>query len=605
MSEPRSAPETASDRERGDSDDPLVEVRGLRKYYYEDDTLVDRLMRREPTSVQAVDGVDLDIERGETLGLVGESGCGKSTTGETLLRLRDATEGTVRFDGEDVLGMGSSELRRFRERAQIVFQDPFSSLDPRMTVGAIIAEGLKIHGRPASDPEVTVEPDVTVEGGANVDVTVADDADVAVESENGVARVPVRVDATGEEPTVSFGRYDGVLSADVTARPDGYGVDVSVGASKRRLRRERARDLLERVGLSAGQVDRYPHEFSGGQRQRVGIARALALDPEFVVLDEPVSALDVSVQAQILNLLDDLQAEYGLTYLFIAHDLSVVRHICDRVAVMYLGEVVETGTTTEIFEEAKHPYTRALLESVPRADTAEQGRRVETLSGDVPSPRNPPSGCRFRTRCPRIIPPPGVVIDQPSYRSVMDLRDRLRRGDFGAGVVWETVGDPDREATEAFKREVREEFGLDGLTGANGDTVEDALEVLANGREREAAERLTERFESVCETEEPVLPDEPHPAACHLYDEERDASGVPDDAVPVTEPAFGGAGVATGMRPDAATSVPDEVADPENEIGSGNGGGGAGDHAGPGPDGESPAGNPDADPDRDGSGSEP
>ncbi|ESP87793.1 ABC transporter ATP-binding protein [Candidatus Halobonum tyrrellensis] len=568
-------------------DDALVEVRGLRKYYYEDDTLIDRLLRREPTSIQAVDGVDLDIERGETLGLVGESGCGKSTTGETLLRLRDATDGSVRFDGEDVLSMGSSELRRFRKRAQIVFQDPFSSLDPRMTVGDVIAEGLKIHDLPAADPDVAVEADVTVDGDADVEVTVDDDVDTAVESEGGVARVPVRVDATGAGatgsadggtradggPTVSFGRYDDVLAAEVTPRDGGYDVHVSVGASKRTLRRERARTLLERVGLSAGQIDRYPHEFSGGQRQRVGIARALALDPEFIVLDEPVSALDVSVQAQILNLLDDLQSEYGLTYLFIAHDLSVVRHICDRVAVMYLGEVVETGTTEELFESPKHPYTEALLESVPRADTSEQGRRVETLSGDVPSPRDPPSGCRFRTRCPEVIPPAGVAVDQSTYRSVMDLRDRLRRGDFGTGVVWEAVGDPDREDTEAFKREVRAEFGLDGLTGANGDTVEDALEVLANGREREAAERLTERFESVCETEEPVLPDEPHPAACHLYDDERAAAGVDDDADPVTDPEFGGAGMAAGMEtpdPEAAGGeLPDGVSDPEHGVSDG------------------------------------
>ncbi|MFC6726481.1 ABC transporter ATP-binding protein, partial [Halobium palmae] len=258
---------------------------------------------------------------GETLGLVGESGCGKSTTGEALLRLREATGGSVTFDGEDVLAMDSDDLTRFRRRAQIVFQDPFSSLDPRMTVGQILTEPLAVHGLPED--------------------------------------------------------------------PDG---------SKREAREARAKELLERVGLSADQYERYPNEFSGGQRQRVGIARALMLEPEFVVLDEPVSALDVSVQAQVLNLLDDLQEEFGLTYLFIAHDLSVVRHICDRVAVMYLGDVVELGPTDEIFDDPKHPYTEALLESVPRASTDEQGRSVEALSGDVPSPRDPPSGCRFRTR---------------------------------------------------------------------------------------------------------------------------------------------------------------------------------------------------------------
>jgi peptide/nickel transport system ATP-binding protein len=297
--------------------EPLVRVEDLQKYYYEQDTLVDRLLGRDPQSVKAVDGVSFDIERGETLGLVGESGCGKSTTGETLLSLREKTGGEVRFDGVDLASMGSGSLKQFRTRAQIVFQDPFSSLDPRMTVGDIITEPLRIHGE-----------------------------------------------------------------------------------GSRAERRERAEELLERVGLSAGQVDRYPHEFSGGQRQRVGIARALALEPEFLVLDEPVSALDVSVQAQVLNLLEDLQEELDLTYLFIAHDLSVVRHICDRVAVMYLGEIVEVGPTDAIFESAEHPYTQALLESVPRAATEEHGRRVEALAGDVPSPRNPPEGCHFHTRCP-------------------------------------------------------------------------------------------------------------------------------------------------------------------------------------------------------------
>ncbi|WP_227133495.1 ABC transporter ATP-binding protein [Halorubellus salinus] len=299
------------------TDDALVEVEDLEKYYFENDTLFDRLLGREPSAVRAVDGVSFDVQRGETLGLVGESGCGKSTTSETLLALREATGGSVRFDGDDVFEMTSRERTQFRQDAQIVFQDPFSSLDPRMTVGEIVTEGLRIHG-------------------------LAD-------------------------------------SAERTAR---------------------AKELLERVGLSARQVDRYPHEFSGGQRQRIGIARALALDPEFIVLDEPVSALDVSVQAQVLNLLEDLQDDFGLTYLFVAHDLSVVRHISDRVAVMYLGKVVETGPVDEIFEDPQHPYTQALLDSVPRASVEEYGRRGGTLEGDVPSPRNPPSGCRFHTRCP-------------------------------------------------------------------------------------------------------------------------------------------------------------------------------------------------------------
>ncbi|WP_142859165.1 ABC transporter ATP-binding protein [Salinigranum halophilum] len=428
--------------DEGDGGDarPLVEVRELKKYYFEGDTLLDRLLGNETRSVKAVDGVSFDIREGETLGLVGESGCGKSTTGETVLRLRDATDGDVRFDGESVYGLAGDALAAFRRRAQIVFQDPFSSLDPRMTVGEIIAEPLVVHDLP-EDP--------------------------------------------GEQ-------------------------------SRRAWRRERASDLLERVGLSAAQLDRYPHEFSGGQRQRIGIARALALDPDFIVLDEPVSALDVSVQAQVLNLLSDLQDEFGLTYLFIAHDLSVVRHLCDRVAVMYLGNVVELGPTDEIFESPAHPYTQALLESVPRASVEEQGRYVDALPGDVPSPRNPPSGCRFRTRCPAVIPPSDVDIDQEAYRAVMDLRDALERGDLVAESVWERI-DADRDDEGAFVDAVWETF-LNGqrLSGANRRVVEDALTALAGAERAAATETLRERFGSVCEVDQPERGPGEHATACHL-----------------------------------------------------------------------------------------
>ncbi|WP_152042076.1 ABC transporter ATP-binding protein [Salinigranum salinum] len=426
-----------SDRE------PLVAVRDLEKYYYEQDTLVDRLLGKEPRSVKAVDGVSFDIHEGETLGLVGESGCGKSTTGETLLRLREATGGSVTFDGEAVFELDGDRLDAFRRRAQIVFQDPFSSLDPRMTVGDIVAEPLVIHDLP-DDP--------------------------------------------GEKRT-------------------------------REWRRDRARELLERVGLSASQLDRYPHEFSGGQRQRIGIARALALDPEFVVLDEPVSALDVSVQAQVLNLLADLQAEFGLTYLFIAHDLSVVRHLCDRVAVMYLGNVVELGPTDEIFTAPEHPYTEALLESVPRASVAEHGREVDALAGDVPSPRNPPSGCRFRTRCPAVIPPSDLPIDQPTYRAVMDLRDALERGDLDAETVWDRL-DAASSDEAAFTEHVRETYFEEAsLSGADARVVDDALAALARGDRAEAVGTLRDRFESVCETDRPERVGETHATACHLYDD--------------------------------------------------------------------------------------
>jgi oligopeptide transport system ATP-binding protein len=304
------APLTGSVAER-----PLLEVRGLAMHFPISEGIV---LTRKIGDVKAVDGVDFDIKRGETLGLVGESGCGKTTTGRCILRLERPTAGEILFDGQDVNRMDRRELVALRRRMQVIFQDPYSSLNPRMKVGDIISEPIKVHG---------VEPDA-------------------------------------------------------------------------RRRRDKVRDLLSVCGLDPKFADRYPHEMSGGQRQRVGIARALALDPEFIVCDEAVSALDVSIQAQVVNLLEDLRERFGLTYLFIAHDLSVVRHLCQRVAVMYLGRIVEMADSDELFDNPLHPYTQALLSAVPIPDPrVEAGREFRPPRGEVPSPINPPSGCAFHTRC--------------------------------------------------------------------------------------------------------------------------------------------------------------------------------------------------------------
>ncbi len=302
-------------KKNGKDREVLLSVKGLKKYFPITSGLI---VQRQVGAVKAVDGIDFDVFKGETLGLVGESGCGKSTTGRTVLQLYRPTAGSVEFDGVDLAQLKGEPLRRMRKRMQMIFQDPYASLNPRMSVGRIIAEPLKVH---------------------------------------------------------------------------------NVGAGKEQ--QERVQFLLDRVGLNPYFVNRYPHEFSGGQRQRIGIARALALNPELIVCDEPISALDVSIQAQVVNLLQDLQHEYGLTYLFIAHDLSMVRHICDRVAVMYLGKIVELAQAEELYGNPLHPYTQSLLSAVPVPDPeVERKRQRIILKGDVPSPANPPVGCNFNTRCP-------------------------------------------------------------------------------------------------------------------------------------------------------------------------------------------------------------
>jgi oligopeptide transport system ATP-binding protein len=293
----------------------LVHVKDLKMYF----PIRRGLLQRKIGDVKAVDGIDFDIYSGETLGLVGESGCGKSTTGRAILQLYHPTAGEVDFKGKDLTKLKGEDLRRQRREMQMIFQDPYASLNPRMTVGSIVGEPLEVH---------------------------------------------------------------------------------NIGTKSERL--QRVRELLEVVGLNPYFINRYPHEFSGGQRQRIGVARALAVNPSFIVCDEPISALDVSIQAQVINLLEDLQEQFNLTYLFIAHDLSVVRHISDRIAVMYLGKIMEIADRDELYRNPMHPYTQALLSAVPIPDpTIEEKRKRIILEGDVPSPANPPKGCNFCTRCPK------------------------------------------------------------------------------------------------------------------------------------------------------------------------------------------------------------
>jgi peptide/nickel transport system ATP-binding protein len=435
---------------------PLLSVRGLKKHY----PLTEGILSRRVGLAKAVDGISFDIHRGETLGLVGESGCGKSTAARSIVRLEEPTDGEVIFNGgsrdratrdadgahpNDVTRFDDDELTAFRRDAQMIFQDPTSSFDPRMSVGNSIAELLLVHGMTDS------------------------------------ARRRAIVD-----------------------------------------------DLLERVGLSAEDYDRYPHEFSGGQKQRLALARALVLNPDLVIADEPVSALDVSIQAEVLSLIDDLQAEFGLSLLFISHDMSVIRSVCDRVAVMYLGEIVEVGGTEEVFANPQHPYTEVLLSSIPTPDPRTEGEGIE-LTGSVPSPTDPPDGCRFHTRCPRVVQPSGVDLDQGTWRRLLTFRHRVETGDINSAKLRENALAEESSADDgpsdgAVKQQIRAEFDLpETLPDPDAErTLDRALDSIVADDVDGAADLLSTEFVTPCEETVPEWTDHGsgHGSACIRHDPE-------------------------------------------------------------------------------------
>ncbi|RLM88545.1 ATP-binding cassette domain-containing protein [Halobellus sp. Atlit-38R] len=430
--------------------EPLLSLDGVKKYFYENDGLLTRLQPgKQRTAVRAVDGVDLDLTAGTTLGIVGESGCGKSTLAKTVLQLLEPTDGSIQYQDADLTEQSDRERRAFRSEAQMIFQDPFSSLNPRYTVKETLVEPMKVHG---------------------------------------------------------------------------------IGDSKDD-RLDRAQDLLDRVGLGAEYIDRYPHEFSGGQRQRIAIARALAVEPNLIVADEPVSALDVSVQAQILNLLRDLREEMDLTMLFISHDLSVVRQICDEVAVMYLGQIVERAQTKELFENPAHPYTEVLVSSIPTPDPTDTREKI-TLTGDVPTPVNPPNGCRFHTRCPKVIPDADWAYSQEVWRRVLRLKKEVGDGEVQPSVMREQLSkeNADVSADDIVSAIFEEHVVEGGLTSSDRVTVPEpvkstifeALSLLVDGSERAAYDLLDQEFSSVCESTVPeqhsVSND--HHSVCHLLGDE-------------------------------------------------------------------------------------
>ncbi|MFC7240135.1 ABC transporter ATP-binding protein [Saliphagus sp. GCM10025317] len=435
------------------TDDLLLSVRNLKKHY----PIKKGFFNRQVGAARAVDGISFDLGRGETLGLVGESGCGKSTAATSIIRLEEPTSGEILFHGggdasrpEDITKYDRSELKAFRREAQMIFQDPSSSFDPRMTVGDTIGELLEVHGM-----------------------------------------------------------------------------------KDRSRRRAIVSDLIERVGLSPSDHDRYPHEFSGGQKQRLALARSLVLNPDLIIADEPVSALDVSVKAEILALINDLQEEFDLSLLFISHDMSVIREVCDRVAVMYLGEIVEIGPTEVVFDSPQHPYTEALLSSIPTPDPRASMNEVE-LKGTVPSPTNPPSGCRFHTRCHRVIQPPDFDLEQSNWRSLLNFREQVLSGGFDVEELRDAleadVSGADGISDERLKAHLRAEYDLDDAlsSGEVEEQFDSVLSHLVSGEDDAARDLVETTFVTPCEREHPQFTEHgvDHKSMCLLHSETEDEHRV-------------------------------------------------------------------------------
>ncbi len=490
------------------TDEPLLAVRGLEKHY----PITEGILNRRAGTVRAVDGIDFSVRRGETLGLVGESGCGKSTAAGSLVRLEDPTGGEVIFNGggragetrnadgthpNDVTRFDRRELKAFRRDVQLILQDPSSSFDPRMTVGESLAEPLRVHGM-----------------------------------------------------------------------------------SDRDRRRAIGEDLLERVGLSADEYDRYPHEFSGGQKQRIALARSLVLNPELIIADEPVSALDMSIQAEILSLIRELQAAFDLSVLFISHDMSVVREVCDRVAVMYLGEIVEVGPVERLFDEPKHPYTEALLSSIPTPDPRKSVGGI-ALDGAVPSPSDPPSGCRFHTRCHRVIKPADVDVDRSNWRGLLNLRDGIESGDVDVERVRENLdtaaGGNGSVEDEAVKRRLRADFDVDeALRSAEAErTLGRALDRVVDGDPEAAAGILAEAFTTPCERTAPDRTEhaDGHESACLLHTRGEAETGADVGSGLATEPTQIGRDRPTDRAGTAGRSDPENRGEGDGDGGEGRAGG--------------------------------